>query len=308
MALARPSAMPAAPTGLRRGAFDGSGGRAADCRPMAPGGDAPPIDLDHLAVAAEQAFDNFARYFADLGGRVGHGGHDPGFHWSQVVFPNATGGETAVELLEPEHVHEHDFLRRFLDRNGPGPHHVTFRVRDLAARLAAVEGLGYQAVSVDLEHPSWKQAFLHPKQSHGIVVQLSQSDGEPAPGPDPSAFVLPRAALPAELRRVTLAVADHEAALDLFGVALGGEQRARGEDVDGSWADLVWPGGGAIRLLAPVDPAVAAWVGMRIGRVHHVVFAVDEPAAVPGARPRGEGAWEVPPEHNLGTRLRLVRR
>jgi methylmalonyl-CoA/ethylmalonyl-CoA epimerase len=275
---------------------------------MATPGPAPAIDLDHLAVAAEQAFDNFARYFADLGGRVGYGGHDPGFHWSQVVFPNAGGGETAVELLEPEEVHENDFLRRFLDRNGPGPHHVTFKVRDVAAQLAALEARGYTPVSVDIDHPTWKQAFLHPKQSHGIVVQLAQSDADPPAVPDPLSFVLPRVARPAELRRVTLAVADAEAAFDLFGTTLGGELLGRGEDEDGEWADVGWPGGGVLRLLSPRNPAARAWMGDRLGRTHHVVFAVDEPAATPGARSTGEGGYEVAPEHNLGTRLRLVRR
>lgn len=37
-------------------------------------------------------------------------------------------------------------------------------------------------------------------------------------------------------------------------------------------------------------------------------FSVDEAAAVPGARPAGEGSWRLPPERNLGLRQRLARR
>lgn len=265
------------------------------------------IDFDHLAVAGEHEFDNFVRYYGELGGRIGVGGLDPGFHFSQIEFPTPQG-RLAIEMLEPGNLEEDDFLRRFLDRNGAGPHHVTFKVRDLAGRLELVRAAGYEPVSVDLDDPTWKQAFLHPKRSHGVVVQLAQSDGEEPAVPDPEMLVPSKASSPAELRRVVLAVADLDAAVALFGVALDGAESGRGTDGDGRFVDLTWPGGGTLRLLAPDDPAVTAWVGSRLGRVHHVLFALDEPAGVRDARPVAEGLWEVPPEYNLGTRLRLLRR
>jgi hypothetical protein len=65
-----------------------------------------------------------------------------------------------------------------------------------------------------------------------------------------------------------------------------------------------------LRLVEPEHPAARAWMGGRLGRVHHVLLAVDEPALSEAARPLPDesGAWEVAPEYNLGTRLRLVRR
>ena len=53
---------------------------------------------------------------------------------------------------------------------------------------------------------------------------------------------------------------------------------------------------------------MAAWMGDRRGRVHHLAFAVAEPAAVRDAVPLGDGLWQVPPEANLGVRLVLAPR
>lgn len=47
------------------------------------------------------------------------------------------------------------------------------------------------------------------------------------------------------------------------------------------------------------------WLGTRPGRLLHLELGLDEPGTVPGAVPLGGGRYEVPPEHNLGTRLIL---
>jgi methylmalonyl-CoA/ethylmalonyl-CoA epimerase len=283
------------------------------------------IDLDHLAIAAEHAFGNFARYYAELGGHPQSGGYSPGFHWSQVRFDGgAKRGHMKIEMLEPANVAEFDFLRRFLDRNGPGPHHLTFKVPDLAATLAEVRAKGYEPASEDLESPTWKEAFLHPRQCHGIVVQLAQvgpdagddhaaddggeadgSDEELWPADDPQ--IPPPPAPPARLDRLVHLVADADAARALFVDVLGGEPTSEGDSAEGRWTELAWRGGGILRLVRPTG-AAAAWMGSRIGRLHHVAFTVADPTDVRGARAVGEGVWELAPELNLGIRLRLTRR
>ena len=167
-------------------------------------------------------------------------------------------------MLEPRDLHLDDFLRRFLDRNGPGPHHVTYKVDDFDAVLAAAEAAGYAAVGVDRSNPDWKVGYLHPKQSHGIVVQLAQS----ASGREPPAdfgLTPSKAARPALLERVVLAVADLDAASTLFGGPLAGTELAGGEEPLGRFVDLGWPGGGVLRLLAPSDPAALGVAGNPVG-------------------------------------------
>jgi hypothetical protein len=254
-------------------------------------------DLDHIAVASEHAIDNFVRYRGDLGAAWVAGMYDPGFYWGQLRFANGM----TIELLEPADVAKDDFLRRYLDRNGPGPHHVTFKVPDIHAAIEAATEGGYPPVRVNTANPSWKEAFLHPKQSHGIVVQLAQA-GEYDHAPQ---FELPppKIARPASLVRVVHLVADLESARGLFEHILGGTHTASASATDS--VDLAWPGAGRIRLLEPHDPETIAWMGTRPGRVHHLEIALDDPAAVPGAVALGDGVWEVAPDRNLGVRLRL---
>jgi methylmalonyl-CoA/ethylmalonyl-CoA epimerase len=252
-------------------------------------------DLDHVAVAAEHVELLWPRYAGDLGGTWEGGGTSPGFYSAQVRYANGM----KVEGLHPARVDDNDFLRRFLDHSGPGPHHLTFKVPDIRAALADVEGSGYHAVGVNLSDPGWQEAFLHPKQATGIVVQLAQSGegGEWVPEPAPASFPTGPTAT---LVRVAHHVADLAEARRLFEQLLGGRPLDEGD----GWVELGWPGPGRIRLsqVGPDD----AWVGNRTGRLHHLAFDASDPAAVPGAVAGPGGGWVVPPEANLGVRLVLT--
>jgi methylmalonyl-CoA/ethylmalonyl-CoA epimerase len=248
------------------------------------------IDLDHVAVAAERQDDAWPRYVGDLAGTFLGGGWTIGFGSAQVGYLN----RMRLEVLEPHQAERNDFLRRFLDRNGPGPHHVTFKVKDILTALEQSKAAGYEPVSVDLRDPLWKEAFLHPKQSWGIVVQLAQSagdwTGEGRPLPDR------RTATPASLDHVALAVTSIEGASGLFVDLLGGTRVDQGD----GWAELAWPGPGRIRLIErPHD------LGGRIGRVSHLAFTCERPEDIADAKPADDGTFVVEAADNLGTRLVL---
>ena len=263
----------------------------------------PDIDLDHVAVAVEQQDLAWPRYGGDLPSAWVGGGGTPGFWSAQVQFANGM----KVEVLEPYLVEQNDFLRRFLDRNGPGPHHLTFKVKDIVGAIALAEEAGYRPVGVDLSSDFWKEAFLHPKDAPGVVVQLAQQaeGGDWGKDPTPDWFPDRRVDEPATLVHVAHAVADLDEGLRLFAGLLAGTVTGEG-DADGiAWTDLAWPGPGRVRLLhgAPL----ADWLGDRAGRVHHLAFAVTDPSAVPGAAGRRDGAvHEVPPDANHGVRLLLA--
>ena len=102
------------------------------------------------------------------------GGENVGFRSYQVRLGDASDGMT-LELLEPWDVERFDFLERFLVRHGDGPHHLTFKVADLAATIDRVRTSGYTPVGISLADPRWKEAFLQPREAHGTVVQLAQA-------------------------------------------------------------------------------------------------------------------------------------
>ncbi len=151
------------------------------------------IAFDHIAIALEQLTAAPPLLVGTLGASPYGGGRSDAFTFGQWRF--AGGGR--IEVLEPRG--EDSFLHRFLARSGPGVHHVTFKVPSLAAVCDRARTLGYAIVGYDDSDPTWKQAFLHPKEALGIVVQLAEAGRKndeavrrwtPPPGPaDPPAPV-----------------------------------------------------------------------------------------------------------------------
>ena len=255
--------------------------------------------LDHVAVAAEQVTDLWPRYAGELGGQWLGGGETAGFYSAQVVYSNGM----KLEGLEPRRVEENDFLRRFLDHTGPGPHHLTFKVPDIGAALAATEAAGFPLVGVNLADPRWLEAFVHPKAACGVVVQLAQSDGEWEHEPPPEDLPASRATT-ARLDHVTHAVADLGRARELFQGLLGGVVDGEGADATQAWVDLAWSSGGVVRLVTPLaDGPLRDWIGGRPGRLHHLAFTAPRPHELAGAVQAGDGTVEVPADANLGMRL-----
>ena len=151
------------------------------------------IRFDHIAIGMSRMVDATEMLVGTLGGVPAYGQPSGVFRWGSWTFE---GGGT-IEILEP--MGDHGFLHRFLDERGPGVHHVTFKVPSLDEVTNRAERAGYDVVGRDDTEPEWKEAFLHPKQALGIVVQFAESVGgddepsahwQPPPGPpDPPAPV-----------------------------------------------------------------------------------------------------------------------
>jgi methylmalonyl-CoA/ethylmalonyl-CoA epimerase len=247
------------------------------------------VVLDHVAVATHRQKEAWPRYVGDLAGRWLGGGRMIGFASAQAEYANGM----KVELLEPHDVERNDFLQRFLDSNGPGPHHLTFKVKDIALALQEAEAAGYTPVGVDLRDPHWKEAFLHPKQACGVVVQLAQAAGDWV-APKRRGVPEPRTAEPAALDHVAHAVASLDDGRRLFVDLLGGSVAASGD----GWTELAWPGGGHVRLIESDLDGLP-------GRVSHLAFTCESPEEVPDAVESPDGTWVIAAEDNLGTRLVL---
>jgi glyoxalase/bleomycin resistance protein/dioxygenase superfamily protein len=226
------------------------------------------IDLDHIAVAVERWADAWPRFVGMLGARWMSGGKGPGFSPCQLGFAN----QMRIEILQPHQVERNDFLRRFIDRSGPSPHHMTFKVKDLPATLEAADAAGYPPINVDMRDPYWKEAFLHPKGSAGIVIQLAQSAEGYWETPPPEGFPTTSAPMSSVLR-IVHTVADLDDGLRLFERLLGGARTGEGSDESSQWVDLAWPGPGRVRVATPASSAspLSEWIGDRPGRCRPVV-------------------------------------
>lgn len=268
---------------------------------------APPsftAEFDHVAIAAEHQADVWPRYIGELGASWVAGGAQPGFAPAQVRF----AGGMLLEVLEPHEVEHSDFLRRFLDRHGPGVHHLTFKVSDLTMALDGARALGMEPVGIDRRDPEWQEAFLHPKQAFGVVVQLAQA-GRRWSSPPPAGLPVVRCDRPAALTHVALHVADLPAAIRLFQGLLGGrptDEAATSADRRDDVLDLAWTGPGRLRLVQPVAGSEEAvrLAGLP-GMEDHLALSVPDMSVVTGATSRPAGRSEVPCEVNAGVRLVL---
>jgi hypothetical protein len=193
------------------------------------------IELDHVAFGAPDVGSVVPFLVGELGGQALEGGPGGGFGFWQWTF----AGGARVEVIAPSGP-PGGFLHRFLERHGPSVHHVTFKVPDLDAALEGVRASGLGVVGYDASNPGWKEAFLHPRQAQGIVVQLAQSE----PSLDHTLLhdwsfpeVVAETPTPAEWRALVLSARDLGAARRQWGEVLGGTL----EDGDGGFRAR-WPG------------------------------------------------------------------
>lgn len=89
-------------------------------------------------------------------------------------------GDSRMELLEA--LDGDSPVARFLkQRGGPGVHHITFEVDDLDAALAELESRGAKiayrhtyAPGITFEGYYWREAFLHPKDTYGVLIHIAE--------------------------------------------------------------------------------------------------------------------------------------
>lgn len=92
-----------------------------------------------------------------------------------VEAVSLVAGSSLVELIQP--VDPEGGVARFLERRGPGLHHVAFEVADLAATLAELRDDGAELIDDKPRRGlgGHKIAFIHPRASGGILTELVQA-------------------------------------------------------------------------------------------------------------------------------------
>lgn len=127
--------------------------------------------VDHVAIAVRDLRAAVPFYTETLGASFLIAGDQraQGFRWAQFRFPH--GGK--IELVTP--LSPDGFVARFLDRRGEGVHHITFKVPDIEIAIKHLEARGVPLFNVRLDHPGWREAFIHPSNANGALMQIAQS-------------------------------------------------------------------------------------------------------------------------------------
>lgn len=188
------------------------------------------VRLDHIALGLPRAEDAVELFEARLGG-VPAGGYD-GEPYGFRQWEFAGGGR--IEVIYPSGP-PGGFVHRFLANGGPRVHHVTLKVPSLDRMLARAEARGYGVVGVERSNPYWQEAFLHPKQAHGIVVQMVEQQAGPG-GDDLLPVAKPRADA-ARVVGLRLSAKSPEVARKQWGELLGGSGFIQGDALIFRWQE-----------------------------------------------------------------------
>ncbi|HEY7045450.1 MAG TPA: VOC family protein [Nocardioidaceae bacterium] len=129
--------------------------------------------FDHVGVAVPRIADAIPIYMTLLGGRflLANIEENDGFAALQLSF----GHDGKFEIIQP--YGPASPLARFLAAYPSGAlHHVTFKVDNVRSSITAAQNMGLEVVGIDLERSFWQQAYLHPRNTLGVLIQIVQSD------------------------------------------------------------------------------------------------------------------------------------
>ena len=128
--------------------------------------------LDHIGIAVKDLAAALAFYRDALGLEI----EPPEEVASQHVRAHFVPvGESKLELLEP--TAPESAIARYLDKRGPGLHHITLRVEDIGAAIAQLKARGARLVD-EAPRPGAEGsliAFIHPAATHGVLIELKQA-------------------------------------------------------------------------------------------------------------------------------------
>ena len=130
--------------------------------------------LDHVGIAVSDLPASLA-FFRDVLGLHVEASEEIASQRVRATFINT--GQSTFEMLEATAADSP--IAKYLEKRGPGMHHVALRVDDIGAALAHLRARGIRLID-EQARPGAEGAlvaFIHPSASHGVLVELKQ----PAP-------------------------------------------------------------------------------------------------------------------------------
>jgi methylmalonyl-CoA/ethylmalonyl-CoA epimerase len=129
------------------------------------------LKIDHLGIAVS-SIDEGKNFWSDVLGLTFEGAET--VTEQKVTTAFFPVGESEVELLES--TAPDGPIAKYLEKKGPGIQHIAFRVADIEAALEELKEKGVRLIDEKprLGAGGAKIAFLHPKATGGVLVELCQ--------------------------------------------------------------------------------------------------------------------------------------
>ncbi len=149
-------------------------GQAADgpSHRLGAGEVAAHMAIDHLGIAVE-SLDKAVAFYESLGMAVAH---RETVATEKVHVAMLPAGESRIELLEPSAPDSP--IGKFLEKRGPGLHHVALRVPDLNAAVGSLRAAGARLLNEPRQGAGGHlYVFVHPASTGGVLLELIQESG-----------------------------------------------------------------------------------------------------------------------------------
>jgi methylmalonyl-CoA/ethylmalonyl-CoA epimerase len=129
------------------------------------------VKIDHLGIAVRK-IEEAKRLFKDILGLEFAGSETVAEQKVTTAFFPV--GDSEVELLES--TAPDGPIAKYLEKRGEGIQHLAFRVENLEEALAELKAKGIRLIDEKPRQGAGgaKIAFLHPKDTHGVLIELSE--------------------------------------------------------------------------------------------------------------------------------------
>jgi methylmalonyl-CoA/ethylmalonyl-CoA epimerase len=129
------------------------------------------LKVDHIGIAVEN-LEETLKFYTDILGLENTGIETVEEQKVRVAFLPI--GDTEVELLES--TSPDGPIAKFIEKNGQGVQHIAFKVDNIKDAIEYMQSKGMKMIDEEPRYGAGgaKIAFVHPKSSHRVLVELSE--------------------------------------------------------------------------------------------------------------------------------------
>lgn len=127
--------------------------------------------IEHIGIAVKD-LEKSNKLFAKLFGQAHYKIEEVASEGVRTSFFKS--GPNKIELLEG--IDPNSPISKFIEKKGEGIHHIAFAVNDIVAEIERLKGEGFIILNETPKKGADNKlvAFLHPKSSNGVLVELCQ--------------------------------------------------------------------------------------------------------------------------------------
>ena len=134
-------------------------------------------NIDHIAIVVHDLDAALTTYRDALGlplERI----EDVPAEQVRVAFLPFPQGDSSLELVQPTTADSG--IAKFLDKRGEGIHHICLAVENIESAIAQMKAKGLAVLDdkPKVRHDGQKYVFVHPKSTHGVLLELYEKGND----------------------------------------------------------------------------------------------------------------------------------